>query len=205
MKHIEGLLKINRDMIPSAVASAARAFETDPYIVFLIPDVKKRSNLHYSFEFFMRMAVAGGSEGYTTSDRFEGVAIWRSSLMKESWSTIFHAGNPFLPLRCGLRYILGEMRINQFCVKLRNRLVSGPYMYLALLAVDPSFQGKGFASSLVKPMLKRLDDSALPCYLETQNSKNVQMYQHFGFKTVYEGIYPGIPTPLYAMLRKPGA
>jgi len=201
---LENLLKINREMVHFAAASAARAFESDPYVVFLIPDAMKRKNLYYSFEYFLRMAVVGGYEAYTTSERYEGIAVWQSSENKEPWNVIFRSGNPFLSLRCGLRFILGEMRINRFCIRLKNKLVSSPYMYLALLGVDPSFQGKGIASALVKPMLRRLDDSGLPCYLETQNTMNVQIYQHFGFKTVYEGIFPGTPTPLYAMLRKPG-
>jgi GNAT superfamily N-acetyltransferase len=190
-------------MIPRAAAACARAFENDPYIHYFIPDEKKRKNLHYSFEFYMRMAIFSGAEAYTTSPECEGLALWVSSDMKEPWNAYIHAGNPFLPLRCGLRYILGEMRINRFCEKLKKKLAPKPYKYLALLGVDPVYQGKGLASVLLKPMLKRFDEEGLPTYLETQNLKNVGMYSHFGFEKVYEGIFPGTPTPLFAMLRKP--
>jgi|WetSurMetagenome_2_1015567.scaffolds.fasta_scaffold654205_2 ribosomal protein S18 acetylase RimI-like enzyme len=149
------------------------------------------------------MAIYSGAEAYTPSSKCEGLAIWISSEKKEPWDAIFHAGNPFLPLRCGLRFLLSEMRANSFCEKLKKKLAPQPYMYLTLLGVAPAYQGKGLASALVKPMLKRFDDEELPAYLETQNLKNVEMYRHFGFETVYEGLYPGTPTPLFAMLRIP--
>ena len=57
--------------------------------------------------------------------------------------------------------------------------------------MDPAQQGKGFASALLKPMLARLDEENMACYLETQNMKNVAMYQHFGFKLVHETRVPG--------------
>jgi hypothetical protein len=50
-------------------------------------------------------------------------------------------------------------------------------------------------------MLARLDESGMACYVETQNMKNVAMYQHFGFALVHETLIPGSKHPLYLMLR----
>jgi ribosomal protein S18 acetylase RimI-like enzyme len=199
---MENLIRIEKDMIPRAAAACARAFEKDPYTLYLIPDEKKRTNLRFTFEFYMRMAIYSGAEAYTTSSECESLAIWVPSEKKEPWDAFLHAGNPFLPLRCGLRYIWGDWRANHFCEKLKKKHAPKQYMYLAVLSVDPPHQSKGLGSTLVKPMLKRLDDSGLTCWVETQNTKNVKMYQHFGFELVYEGIFPGTPTPLFAMLRK---
>jgi GNAT superfamily N-acetyltransferase len=201
---LKELIRIDNNLVPAAAASSARAFENDPYTVYAIPDKKKRANLKFAFEFYMRFALYEGAEGYTTSRACEGVAIWSNPEKKlHSPGSFLHSGNPFLPLRCGFRYVITEMRLNNFCDKIKKQYAPKSHLYLALLAVDPVHQKKGIASALVKPLLKECDLEGLPCYLETQNENNVAMYNHFGFEKVYQGIFPGTPTPLFVMLRKP--
>jgi GNAT superfamily N-acetyltransferase len=196
------LLRLNKDLVKQASICCARAFEDDPYILSLIPDKQKRTNLWYSFAYYLSMSVNGSNEAFTTSPGCEGVALWVSPGRDlPSWSFL-RGGNPFLPLRCGWRFVWGEFSANRYCQKIKKRYAPERHLYLALLAVDPAFQGKGFATMLLKPALKKADEQHLPCYLETQNRKNEAMYQHFGFKTVFEAEYPGTHTPVIAMLRK---
>lgn len=70
------------------------------------------------------------------------------------------------------------------------------------MGVDPLYQGKGYASMLIRAKLRELDNQNLPCYLNTQNEDNVPIYEHFGFELV--GIVP-VPNSnffYYGMLRK---
>jgi ribosomal protein S18 acetylase RimI-like enzyme len=202
-EYMDNLVRINKELVPRAAASCARAFEDDALFVSLIPDKDKRANLRYSFEFYIRGSLYSGSEAYATSEQCEGIAIWHASERKEPWDLIFHCGNPFLPLRCGFRFVWADMRANNLCKKLRDKLAPRPHMYLVALGVDPSHQAQGLASALIKPMLKRLDQSGTACVLETQNAKNVGMYRYFGFETVYQGIFPGSQSPLFMMIRNP--
>jgi GNAT superfamily N-acetyltransferase len=94
------------------------------------------------------------------------------------------------------------MTFYRFANKIKKQYAPSPHKYLALLAVEPSQQGKGFASQLLKPILEKLDRQRLPCYLETQNLKNVNMYRHFGFDLVYETTLPCTSLPMYVMVRK---
>jgi ribosomal protein S18 acetylase RimI-like enzyme len=68
--------------------------------------------------------------------------------------------------------------------------------------VDPAYQGKGYASRLLKPMLARIDRENMPCYLDTEEEKNVSIYQHFGFKVLEEVKIPSTDIILRAMLRE---
>ena len=61
-----------------------------------------------------------------------------------------------------------------------------PHYYLSLLSVSPNFQSKGLASKLINPMIKKSNEQNIPIYLETMNSKNVPLYEHFGFKIMEE-------------------
>jgi ribosomal protein S18 acetylase RimI-like enzyme len=121
---------------------------------------------------------------------------------KQSMSMLLQAGYPQLPLRCGWRYLLRDGRTMSLCDKLRKKYAPARHFYLNTLAVDPGLQGRGFARSLLEPMLARLDKENTACYVETQNKKNVEMYRHFGFELVHEIIIPGTEHPLYLMLRK---
>jgi ribosomal protein S18 acetylase RimI-like enzyme len=195
------LFKITMRMVNAGSVTCADAFYNDPYTVHLVPDQRIRPNLRYGFEYYLRMSIIGGAELYTTSINCESVAVWQDSQIKEPFGLVLRGGNPFLPFRCGLRYVFGELRANNLCEKIRIKYAPTHYMYLALLAVHPLYQGKSYASKLLKPVLSKADDMRLPCFLETQNLKNVSMYQHFGFKVVHETLFDKI-VPFYAMLRE---
>jgi hypothetical protein len=47
-----------------------------------------------------------------------------------------------------------------------------------------------------------MDTAGIPCYLETAEEQNVQLYEHFGFTVVDETTIPGTSLTNWAMLRK---
>jgi len=198
---MSNLIRLPKSLVHKASVTCANAFVDDPETVYLIPDKKRREYLKYAFVYYLRMSIAERAEIYATSPNSEGVAIWSHSDSKTPWWAIFSI-NPLLPLKCGWRYIWHEIIFYRLAHKIKKQYAPFPHKYLALLAVDPSQQGKGFASQLLKPMLEKLDNQHLPCYLETQNLKNVNMYQHFGFELVFKTTLPHTSLPIYIMVRK---
>jgi ribosomal protein S18 acetylase RimI-like enzyme len=202
MPGLESLLRIDLSLVEPASMTCARAFADDPVTAYLIPNEKKRANLHYTFEVPLRISAMGGADAYATSPECEGIAIWMPSGMKQSISMTIRGGYPRLPLRCGWSYFVRDAAMLRQCEKLKRKYAPPRHLYLGLLAVAPEHQGKGYASALLKPMFKRLDADKMACYLETQNLKNVAMYQHFGFRLVHETCVTGCKLPLYLMLRE---
>ncbi len=200
MLELNGLTNLNLSLTKPASVTAARAFADDPETLYLIPDAAKRANLNHAFEYFLRISVLGKEEVYATSPNCEGVAIWSDSKKRPSFWTSLMA-NPLPPLRCGWRFISHQMEAYRLTIEIKKQFAPPHHMYLALLAVDPSHHGKGYASVLLKPMLERLDKDRLPAYLETQNTENVAMYRHFGFELVHEAVFPKTTFPIYCMLR----
>ena len=88
-------------------------------------------------------------------------------------------------------------------LKSHQKIINFPHWYLSPIGVDPIYQGKGFASKLMKSMLMRLDKDKIPCFLEAQTKKNVEIYQHYGFEVVGETTIPLANIPHWVMLRKP--
>jgi ribosomal protein S18 acetylase RimI-like enzyme len=89
-----------------------------------------------------------------------------------------------------------------FMDDVHKRLVPYKHWYLMVLGVDPGFQGKGYASKLLKPMLERADREKLPCYLETNDEVDVTIYRHFGFKVLEESLIPKTTVKNWAMFRE---
>jgi ribosomal protein S18 acetylase RimI-like enzyme len=199
---LDGLLPLTSELVKPASMTCARAFADDETTRFLIPDATKRDNLRFSFEYYLNLSLIVGKGTFVTSPKCEGVAMWFESQYKESFFDHLRAGFPFLPLRIGWGFLLREAQLDLHFSRLRRELAPKRHMYLAILAVDPDHQGKGFASKLVRPMLEYLDEQKMPVYLETQNLKNVAMYRGWGFDLLKEEMLPESDLKLFLMLRQ---
>jgi ribosomal protein S18 acetylase RimI-like enzyme len=78
----------------------------------------------------------------------------------------------------------------------------GPHWYLPLIGVEPSRQGQGLGSALLRTSLSRCDADGLPAYLESSNPKNQPLYERHGFQAIGEIKIRSCP-PIVPMLRRP--
>jgi GNAT superfamily N-acetyltransferase len=79
---------------------------------------------------------------------------------------------------------------------------SEPYWYLPLIGVDPSRQGSGLGSALMRHAMIRCDRDQKLAYLESTNPKNIPLYERHGFEVLGK-IQVGAAPPIVPMLRKP--
>ena len=77
------------------------------------------------------------------------------------------------------------------------------YIYLWFLGVDPKKQGNGTGSKLLKELTVHSDKNKLQIVLETSNSKNLALYNKFGFKIYHEWNADFIGFPIWFMKREP--
>lgn len=77
-----------------------------------------------------------------------------------------------------------------------------PCWYLPLIGVDPTAQGRGHGSALLRYALEQIDRTGAPAYLESSNPRNVPLYQRHGFE-VLGSIQAGSSPTLVPMLRRP--
>jgi GNAT superfamily N-acetyltransferase len=191
-----------KDNGPAGV-TLAQAFHMYPLIEWFTPDAEMRLRTQpKAFRGMVRGGIQSG-EVYATSPKIEGIAIW-----------YFPGDQWVIPLRTfSLRRLFVSLFADKERMKLvrsfvdyandvRKRLVPGRHFYLQVLGVAPVFQGRGYSSRLLKPMLARADREGLPCFLETQAEKNVKFYEHFGFRVGEEGKIPGGDVMSWAMVRE---
>ena len=78
------------------------------------------------------------------------------------------------------------------------------HWHLAMLGVQPSWQGRGVGTSLVTAYLRRVDEAHGAAYLETGRLELVAWYARFGFGVRDELVLPGGRTA-WTMWREPAA
>jgi predicted N-acetyltransferase YhbS len=74
-----------------------------------------------------------------------------------------------------------------------------PHWHLDPLTVKPGRQGQGIGTQLLTHFCKIVDESGLPAYLETDQPRNVRLYERFGFSVT--GEVPVFDVPTWFMWR----
>jgi len=197
------LIRLTKAQVKPAAEMMARAFQDDSISAYFFPDVTERKNkMPYGFQSLIRYGLLYG-EVYATSPNLEGAAVWLPSDRANMtlWG-IIRSDMLSMLFKIGLKNISRQRTLGEYTSSVHKRLVPFQHWYLQLIGVAPAYQGKGYASMLLKPMFARIDKEHLPCYLETQMEKNVPIYQHYGFKVVEEGKVPGSEVTLWSMLRE---
>jgi len=198
------LLKLEKAHIKPASLMLARVFKDNPINVYAFPNPEDRiKKMPYAYQFVLRYNLRYGRV-FVTSPQLEGLAVWvPSDNLGTSFWRILSSGAMWPGMKMGIEAGRKMNELDEYVNRKHREFVSTKHWYLLLLGVDPQYQGKGNASKLLNGMLKLIDGEGLPSFLETQGSKNVSMYQHFGFNVVDEYTVPNTQVTLVAMLREP--
>lgn len=78
-----------------------------------------------------------------------------------------------------------------------------PHYYLSLLGTHPHQRGGGLGMELLAANLARIDDEAMPAYLESSNPANEERYERAGFEPVGEFSTPDGSHTVVTMWREP--
>jgi ribosomal protein S18 acetylase RimI-like enzyme len=199
------LIRLSKEQIGPASEMLVRAFFHDSKLTYVLPeeDVRKEKGKHL-FAFELRYGLNYG-QVYATSPALEGVAVWLPSDRSEItlWRAMRSGG---MVLQRGLGKE-GMKRLVAFSDQVdtyHKKHAPDFHWYLFFIGVDPASQGKGYGGRLLRPLLDRMDREKLSCYLNTQNEKNIPLYEHFGFRVVEQVRLPGMEILHTGMIRKPG-
>ena len=206
------LSKLSRVDKLRAAEMLADAFSDDRlFTVYYFPNAGE--HYHRYLLGLMVLSINHGllfGEVYATSDKYEGLAIWYPPTYTgpSQWKDILSGAIPFM-LRTGRKSVKRMERHLEYSLNLFNNHTNqecwtkGKCWLLWILAVAREQQKKGYASKLVKPMLQRIAEEGLPCYLETQNEANLPIYRHYGFEIAETGQLPGTDVPHWLMKLQP--
>jgi ribosomal protein S18 acetylase RimI-like enzyme len=197
------LLRLTLKERDAGAAVLGRAFTEYELLQYYFPDKTERRAAADKFAFIALSVSLKYGEVYASSEKLEGVAAWLppGKALFGGWQIIRSV--PLSALFGFGRQGASRMRAyGRFVDSLHRRLVPYPHWYLQIIGVGPAYQGQGFSSRLLRPVLERIDRERMPCYLETNAGKNVAIYRRFGFEVVSEDRMPGTEVTTFAMLRK---
>jgi ribosomal protein S18 acetylase RimI-like enzyme len=204
---IDTLFRVTEKHIDPTLDLVVAAFFDDPMSVRFLPQPKGRAGaLRMLFKSAIRHALKTG-EVWASSPNFEAVAVWYAPGHTDMPISSYFTLDTFrlLPafLAAGVRNFMESYRYQSMIQDLHKQDVPQPHWYLSTLGTHPKYQGQGFGSKLLRPMLRRADREGLPCYLETQNEPNVAFYQKRGFEVLREVEQPNTDFKMWTMLRPP--
>ena len=198
----DDIVRLNRSHLKRATEVLTSAFWEHPPLQYYFPDGAEREGIApYLWSLLVLTGMRYG-EVHATSQDLEGIAVWLPSdnYPITLWR-LLRSVPPSEILGVG-RYGGSRMRgLGQYIDAVHGRLVPFEHWFLQAIGVHPQFQRRGYASKLLRPMLARIDEEGLPCYLETLEGQNVRLYEHFGFKVIEESNVPNTSLTNWAMLR----
>ncbi len=177
------------------------AFDDDPWFNFVATnDAHRRQRMRRWLRRGLERKALPAGESYMTAG-CEGVALWMPPGLA--------AGGLLddLELRLTLLRVCGLRRLRAVLAGIRVVITAeprAPHVELRILAVAPQSQGRGIASALVRPMLRRCDERGLDVALLCTKERNVDLYRRFGFDVAVEVHVPDGPR-LWQMWRPAGA
>ena len=111
------------------------------------------------------------------------------------------AGGMKMFFKFGIRRIIRLTRFNIEIEQVVKRYRTANDGYLMAFATRFDKQGQHYGKPLITALLNYLDASGESCYLETVETKNVALYQHFSFQLEGERDSKMGNLTLYAMRR----
>jgi len=198
MSLLNDLYKLNKKDIKKAVDVFVNAYSDDPMFEKFIKEEDKR---RAQFKIMLRFCVKYG-DVFSTSDNFEGVmAIVSHDKADMTTGRIFLSGGFFLGLKLlSLQKIMGQSA--KAIEEAKKDLDIGPYIFLFIMAVSKENQGKDFGGKFLRAIIEKSEIEKKPIYLETQNEKNVSLYEHFGFRVIKKIDMPDpVNLPMWLMVR----
>jgi ribosomal protein S18 acetylase RimI-like enzyme len=161
-----------------------RAFDDDPLFRALLPDdAHRRRALPNLFREWTRLLHIPFDAAWTTDD-VSGGALWAPP---GKWKIGLFDEAKMAPKMLGAlgTRVIASLRVLS-AIESRHPKDRPPHHYLRVLGCDPSRQGQGIGSRLLRPVLQACDAQREPAYLESSNEKNLPFYRRHGFETIDE-------------------
>ena len=186
--------------INKAADCLSSSFINYPVFVYLFPDITaRRMKLKKVMTFLIKLAQRKG-EVISFPNCEKCISIWYFPYNKSiSFLDAVQAGIIQLIFTLGIKNFRRFVKLKKYRDDIRNGLLKdNKYYFLDMIGVNPDYQKRGLASSLLDNKLKVLKYTGIKCYLETSNKENIEFYNKYGFKLINEYVYDGLP--VYCLL-----
>jgi len=194
-------IRLTDAQLKPAIEVMGKAFLNDPFLCYLVPDEQKRARVTPEFVAIVVRYCFHYGQVWTVPS-VAGVACWLTpGKTSPSFWGMMRTGMLTMPLQFGWAGFQRFSGVINYTEQLHKQFAVEPHWYLWGLGVEPVQQGRGLGGQLIQPVLALADEARQPCYLETQNERNLPFYQRHGFAVMSDGVVPGSDFRVWAMVR----
>jgi GNAT superfamily N-acetyltransferase len=193
------------DSAPTRVADAGdlaritatlwAAFGEDPLWTWAFPAGAK---LDVWWRFLVQSALR--YRGVSIAGDYEAISVWIPPGGSELTDAEERQVEPLIRALLGARAAQVMELIERFD---RSHPKDRPHYYLSLLGTHPEHRGHGIGMRLLAKDLARIDEEAMPAYLESSNPANDQRYERVGFERIGSFSTPDASHTVSTMWREP--
>ncbi len=197
------LRRASRTDRDAVAAVLARAFADDPVIRWFVPARESRPDRLYRFfdtTLSREILPFGVVEMAERKGEIVGASLWRrpDNLKTTGWRALLDLPHWWRVFGSDLGKAAAGQKAFATAHPQDRR-----HWYLPTVGVDPAAQGTGVGSALLRSMLRRCDEQDLPAYLESTSSRNIPLYQRYGFQLLGEERHLPDGPPFWPMWREP--
>jgi GNAT superfamily N-acetyltransferase len=175
--------RLARDRIPETAAMLARAFDDSPLFTHILPKPRSRGIVMRMFFRVVARDAEPLGEAYVakSGDAIVGAALWLKpgDYPPGKWRLLRQTVGTFMMGPIAPRSLGPSMRYLRATEKVHPK--DAPHWYLAVLGVEPSWQGRGVGGQLLRDRLDVVDEQGLATYLETDKERNLAYYARYRF------------------------
>jgi ribosomal protein S18 acetylase RimI-like enzyme len=183
--------------VPTLAQMLARSFFDDPVAIWSCPSSRLRPRVLERFHAARMRHLLASQEVWATSE-LSSAALWAPP---KRWRTTPRQDLELARIMAHPRLLARGPLIAAGLFGLeRKHPHLPPHWYLAVLGTDPSAQGQGCGSAVLRPVLEQCDADGVGAYLESSKERNIAFYARHGFRVTAELRLPRGPL-MWAMWR----
>ena len=183
-----GIEALQPSEIVEASVLMSRAYNSDPTMcaIFGGQSEKQRSLLEGGFKMTLKKGTV-----FSAKENEKILGVMRFVEYPECKKEFLFQGLDLLPALLVLR---GKaLRIRKWGSIWAKHHPDKPHCHLEAIGVSPERQGQGVGSLLLSHFCAYVDQLKQAAYLETDQPKNVRLYERFGFNVVEEASVLSLP------------
>lgn len=195
---------LTRSTIPIRTAAIAEqkyitstlvlAFNASPANRWLYPDA------YQYLTYFPQLIQAFASQSFEyravyCSYNYSGAAVWLPPEIQPNTQALIHLIQRSI-------FEADQPKVLAVLEQLNHCRPQFPHWYLSFIGVEPIYQGKGYGSALMQPVLEECDRNSVPAYLEASNPTHLTFFKRHGFK-IMDIIQVGASASIFLMFRQP--
>ncbi len=198
---MNNLYRLKKKDIDKSSEVLAKAFSDYPLFKHILGDNHSIENIKILTKFIVKYTILYG-QAYATSPEIEGVILF--SDFKDYKFTLLRSlrAGGLSVMKIGKEAGIRFNKYDEFNMKLHKDSINEPHQYIIGIGVNPEKQGQSFGKILLTSMLKIAEEKNHPCYLETHDEENVEIYKKYGFQVVSKEVIPGTDILQFNMVKE---